>query len=78
MNHLLTFFGRGKHDETLVGIGLTDEMIEHVKKVGMVLEPSELTKQNVDVVLVYAPTLNEVTKKVTDLVGKENTQVKFI
>lgn len=79
MKQLLTFFGNSKDNKTkLVGIALTDEILDHLKLAGAILEPESRTKQGVDIVVMYAPTLNEVTKKVTDLVGKENTKVQFI
>lgn len=77
--NLVTFFSAPNKDGTrLVGIGITDEIIEHLKKSGAILEDSKRTKMGTDIVLLYAPTTNEVTKKITDLLGKDKTRVNII
>ena len=69
MNNLVTFFAEGDKGIKLVGIGITDLMIEHLKKAGGILQESERTGQNIDVVLMYAPDVDGLVKKIKDVTG---------
>lgn len=73
---LVTFFGNNKNGISLTGIGLTDAMIEQLKKDGAVLQEGERTGSGVDVALFYAPTLNELVQKIK-AIKPENTEVRF-
>lgn len=81
MKQLVTFFSerpKTPGGSQLVGLALTDEILDHLKEVGMMLEPEQKTGQGIDLLLVYAPTLNEVMQKVHRVIPKEKTKVKFI
>jgi hypothetical protein len=75
---LITFFGESKVDDgrRLVGIGLTDSMIEVIKKQGIVLEPTERTNQGSDVVVVYAPTVEGVVRILSEFIGEDHLVIK--
>lgn len=76
MNNLVTFFAEGQNGIKLVGIGVTDKMIEHLKKHGGILQESSRTKIPVDVVLMYAPDQDELVKKISDVTGSAD-KVEF-
>lgn len=79
MNNLVTFFSETDEGVKLVGVGVTDDMIKELKKRGGILQESERTGQNVDLVLMYAPTLNQLVAKVKSVVNNaQDVQVKHI
>ena len=71
MANLVTFFGEGKDGRKLVGIGITEEMIQELRRNGGALEEAERTGQGVDVMLVYSPELNGLVKKLKRYFGSK-------
>ncbi len=73
---LVTFFVDNEKGERVVGIGLNDAFIAQLQKQGMILQEGSRTGSGVNVALFYAPTLNEVVKKIQDI-SPEEMQVKL-
>jgi len=79
MSNLVTFFAKSDDGSNeLVGIGLTDEVIEHLKRSHGILEEAKRNGMSTDVVVMYAPTLNELMQLINTVVPKEKMEVKFI
>lgn len=78
MNNLITVFGKSDNGIDLIGFGLTDKMIDHLKKTGGVLEPDSRTKMGVDLFVVYAPTDEELLAQFNEMLEGKNVQVKNI
>lgn len=78
MKNLVTFFAKNSEGVQLVGIGLTDEVIEHLKKTGGIIQESGRNSQAVDVTLLYGPTLNELMKTIDRIVPKDKREMRFL
>jgi hypothetical protein len=77
--HFVTFFGTSSKDtRKLVGIGLTDAALEDLKKNGAWFQGAEKNEHDTDVLLLYAPSLNEVVGKIKDHVGRKPDEVKIL
>lgn len=77
-NHLVTFFSDGADGVKLVGVGLTDSMIDKLKRDGAALEPATRTQQGVDLVLAYAPDMPALIDKLNDLLGDKIGEVRHV
>jgi hypothetical protein len=77
MNQLVTFYAQDG-DKRLVGVGLTDDMIAHLKKKGMVMEPGDRGDVDTDILLFYGETLNKLMAQIYRVFPKENTDVRVI
>jgi hypothetical protein len=79
MNTLVVFFSKGNDGRRLVGVGLTDAMIDKLKEDKYLLEPVERTKQDTDVVVAYGATLNELMANLKVLVpNKDHMKVDIL
>lgn len=66
-----------KNDKHLVMVGLTDDVIRAVKQQGDILQDSNRTGSNMDIVLIYRPTVNELVKHIKDTVHKANKDINI-
>ncbi len=77
MSSLVTCLAQADTGKRLVLIGLTDEVIEHIKKTGALLEDAEHTQRDTDIAILYKPTLNELMKQIKGIIPK-NAEVKIV
>lgn len=80
MNNLVTFFIQNKKgDNRLVGIGVTDKLLAHLREKGHILQTGERNKTGVDILLMYAPTDDELVKSITEIMpNKMERQIRVI
>jgi hypothetical protein len=78
MNQLVTFYSQTEGGRRLVGVGLTDDMIAHIKSKGIVMEPGARGGVDTDVMLFYGETLNKLMAQIHRVFPKEKTDVRVI
>lgn len=76
----VTFFGKSSKNPSteLIGIALTDQSIADLKKKGAFLQKAERNGHNKDVLILYAPRLNDVMQKVKEYTGKKPDEIKIL
>lgn len=62
-------------ERTMVIIGIADGFIEYMKENGAMLQTAERNGTHTDIAVLYAPTVNEVAKKVKDLLERSGKDI---